>query len=268
MFDKFKFRDAMLGLWKYKILIIIVAILTLVFTFTKNQNSGSKSQKKDKCLVTESFNVLPSLSSVDGDDLIAKVDTAEVISRNCLAQLNSDSCLEYVFKKVQEKVDAKDIVKKVCFDNDYTVNSLNRYFLNDLVKIECSEYSNSLINIYVLTDDDVISGEIMNAYKDFINSMILVKGVEGNFIGVTQRFTKVSLDNAKMGMEEESKEVNFSKVLLKQIIIWEFLMLAIAVIAIFTKVLFDPTMNSRYDFFQYEVPVLFEMNGFGGSCNV
>lgn len=268
MFEKFKFKDALIGLWKSKWILVAVAILTaIVVVFARISKVNKKEMIDDRYLTTLSFYVSPNFSISDNVD--GKAEAVNMIALSYLSMISSDACVQHVYDKLVSEVSKEDLIKILKLD--YTSNNLDKSFLKSITKVVKDKNSALVINVYIETYDKTISNKIVDGYKDFVKKEISNKSnglVSITHLGTTQALSKgQTLDSISADTDADKIVKPASTSLFKQLIIWEFLMLALAVICVFTKVLFMPTINSREDFAQYDVPVVTEIYGFS-NCDV
>lgn len=268
MFEKFKFKDALIGLWKSKWILVAVAILTaIVVVFARISKVNKTETVDDRYLTTLSFYVSPNFSISDNVD--GKAEAVNMIALSYLSMISSDACVQHVYDKLVSEVSKEDLIKILKLD--YTSNNLDKSFLKSITKVVKDKNSALVINVYIETYDKTISNKIVDGYKDFVKKEISNKSnglVSITHLGTTQALSKgQTLDSISADTDADKIVKPASTSLFKQLIIWEFLMLALAVICVFTKVLFMPTINSREDFAQYDVPVVTEIYGFS-NCDV
>ena len=265
MFEKFKFKDALIGVWKSKWLLIAVAIVTAIgVVFARSSKVNKSEAVDDQYLTTVSFYVSPILNASDNRD--GKAEEINMIALSYLSMLSSDACVQHVYDKLTSEVSKEDLIKKLKLE--YTSKNLDKSFLKSITKVVKDKNSSLMINVYIEAYDKTLSNKIVEGYKDFVQKEISNKSNGlANIIhfGTTQALSEgKTLDSISDDTETDKVVKPASTSLLKQLIIWEFLMLALAVICVFTKVLFMPTINSREDFAQYDVPVITEIYGFSG----
>lgn len=268
MFEKFKFKDALIGLWKSRWILVAVAILTAMgVVFARISKVNKKEMIDDRYLTTLSFYVSPNFSISDNVD--GKAEAVNMIALSYLSMISSDACVQHVYDKLVSEVSKEDLIKILKLD--YTSNNLDKSFLKSITKVVKDKNSALVINVYIETYDKTISNKIVDGYKDFVGKEISNKSnglVSITHLGTTQALSEgKTLDNISNDTDTDKIVKPVSTSLFKQLIIWEFLMLALAVICVFTKVLFMPTINSREDFAQYDVPVVTEIYGFS-NCDV
>lgn len=268
MFEKFKFKDALIGLWKSRWILVAVAILTAMgVVFARISKVNKKEMIDDRYLTTLSFYVSPNFSISDNVD--GKAEAVNMIALSYLSMISSDACVQHVYDKLVSEVSKEDLIKILKLD--YTSNNLDKSFLKSITKVVKDKNSALVINVYIETYDKTISNKIVDGYKDFVKKEISNKSnglVSITHLGTTQVLSEgKTLDSISADTDADKIVKPASTSLFKQLIIWEFLMLALAVICVFTKVLFMPTINSREDFAQYDVPVVTEIYGFSG-CDV
>jgi len=215
-------------------------------------------------LTTVSFYVSPILNASDNRD--GKAEEINMIALSYLSMLSSDACVQHVYDKLTSEVSKEDLIKKLKLED--TSKNLDKSFLKSITKVVKDKNSSLMINVYIEAYDKTLSNKIVEGYKDFVQKEISNKSNGlANIIhfGTTQALSEgKTLDSISDDTETDKVVKPASTSLLKQLIIWEFLMLALAVICVFTKVLFMPTINSREDFAQYDVPVITEIYGFSG----
>lgn len=267
MFEKFKFKDALIGLWKNKWLLVVVAIVTAVGVVLAKSLKVNKNETVDnQYLTTVSFCVSPNFDA--SYKLAGKAEEVNMIALSYLSMLSSDACVQHVYDKLISEVSKEDLIRALKLD--YISKNLDKSFLKSITKVMKDKNSVLMINVYIETYDKTISNKIVEGYKDFVQKEISNKSdglVNITHFGTTQALSEgKTLNNLSDTMEPDKIVKPASTSLLKQLLIWEFLMLALAVICVFTKVLFVPTINSREDFAQYGIPVLTEIYGFS-SCD-
>lgn len=263
MFEHFGIMDVFSTVKKYiKVILAVIICFILIFSFlailsikstgVKNYNAHGNIYSSSASYYIEP-NIKPELTDSD----IYTLDMYKGLPDQYSGILNNDFCKEYVVKDLLGTYSSKELVEKSSFSLDKSNNEIDISSFKDVVLIEKQKNSPLLI-IKAETYDKDLSNNIIYAYKKYLSQELAPKTdwVKITFMGGYEEKVNTSTIST-------TNQTSFSKIVIKTIIKLVIIpVIAVSVlilIVVFFVALFNPTINRKSDFYEYEVPVISEM---------
>lgn len=279
MFEHFGIMDILAAFRRY-ILIISIVVLgsTLIFGLrgmSKVKEIFSNSHttiSNDMCISTSSYYIDP----ITNDDTInnESMNYFRAIPDDFEAFLNSDSCLEYIYDRITNIYGKDHIIKNSTIGLDEQAIKPDDFNILSIKKLFTAErFENTMVvNISSYSYDEKLSDDILSACEDYINLSVLP-----NFNKVSIKYTgnsKKTLSPAQLSEffkksdnqitnSTTNTNVNHTKAiivaLIKNVAVPVFLVFVLCLMVLFIIALFNPTLNRKSDFSEYDIPVIGEI---------
>lgn len=273
MFEHFGLRDVFCAINRQKKLIAIILAITIivgVFNGYRTIKNASNSEKQEESagfyLDTASYKVEPKFEITDEN-----LSALREIPKQVASVLNTDFCKKSIYDKLITMYSKSDIIKKTALSSmSIKEEDINIYCLDKMVYSAQYDSSN-IIQLYVETHDKELSKDILQLYKDYMSNTIIPNSSNANIYYIDSVYQEnstqdsaievlTSKDNNKtIDMVKSSTAVSVKKVMLKSVIVPLILVVALICIVIFVVELFNPKLNRREDFLEYDIPIIGEL---------
>lgn len=277
MFEHFGLKDIFIVCRKYAILILSFVFLSIcVFGTITFRNVRSISLPKNS-VGANIYTAVASYCIKIDDAKLAEVNDfsnyLKSLTKSCVDILNSSVCSEYIYNSLKKKYTADEIAKLSKFTKSkrkdekfISIDAMNKvYFVKDR---ECS----MVFDIYGIGYTKKFAEDVLNACISFIDDE-LVKSKFDFKLEIFGKTTRTIESFSQINKESEEENLSFvnsannAEVSKKSVIalvvksgILPVLGLAILLIfALALKDFFDPTLNRKSDFCEYEIPVIGEI---------
>ena len=278
MFEHFGMRDVFSALKRYFALVLVIILIALMFGGVsgilkiKHANaSGSQKEASEFYISTASYSVKP---------LVTPTDENLGVYRELPSQfahiLQADFCKNYVFKEITKEYSAEELIQKTILKKDPAYvkpQDLTMYCLEKLFYSQ--QYENTMVvQLIVETYDEQLSRDLLSAYQTFLTQqyaptvstaqLTFLDNINHNIVSdksIVSSLVEAAKDSTKKATTNPTATVvNPVKVMIKSMGVSFILGVAFSCLLIFVIALFQPTLNRKSDFFEYDVPVIGELH--------
>ncbi|MBS5386556.1 MAG: hypothetical protein KHY31_04175 [Clostridiales bacterium] len=244
MFEHFGLKDLFIGLWKYKIIWIIVGIITVIGIFginfmEKRENIKiEREQPEEEIKRYEASRVFTfSMDGKTSNDLV--VLYKEITS--------SAECKEYVFTKLLDDIGKEELKQRLNLKNIPDEN-INSALLDNYVSYDTMGEKNAG-RLRIFTPDSGVSEEIRDLYFEYYQKSTEKSGII--------EFSFLTEGNTQLVYKEVLRENEFSLIKTKVVLLFLGIWF-LSFVSIFLYILFNPTINRKNDFMEYDIEFLGE----------
>ncbi|MEJ8734538.1 hypothetical protein [Mediterraneibacter sp. ICN-202921] len=244
MFEHFGLKDLFVGLWKYKLIWIIVGIISgmgilgigiLEKRETVKIESGQPEEEIKRYEASRVFTF--SMEGKASNDLV-------VLYKEITA---SDECKEYVFTKLLDEIEIEELKKKLLLGKIDDAN-VNSSLLNNYVSYETLGKQRAA-TLKIFTPDSEISEKIRDLYFEYYQKSAEESGIV--------EFSFLTDGNTKYIYKEIFRENQYSAIKTKVVLLFLGIWF-LSFVSIFVYILFNPTLNRKTDFSEYDIEFLGE----------
>ncbi len=277
MFEHFGLFDIWSTIKRYKkavCYIMLASILlfgTLGIIKVSSVLKSLESFNQDRCISSTSYYVEPIID----EKLLENTDMSfyKTLPNDYVAILNSDFCRQYIYNEITSKYENDYIVKNSTLGRGTDAikpDELSIISMKELYTV--SQYENTmLLNVICETYDEGLSDTVLKACEDCLanvaqpqikNSNITNAGNVKQILSPSQ--AAVASKNLKSDKVSSKKQMSKSQMvaasILKVMVLPIFIIFVLCCAVACLIALFNPTLNRKSDFSEYEIPILAELN--------
>lgn len=230
----------------------------------------------DVWISSSSYYIEPSV----GGEMVSRgsMDYFRLAPDDFEALLNTDSCMEYIYNRITSIYSKEDIIKNSRLgreDESIKPSEFNALSVKKLYSAERLE-NTMLVNLSSYSYDENLSDDILKACEDYLSENVIpnLDNIEVKYTGGSKKTLSpsqlaASLSNTDSDISKSlvSPNINYTRAiivsLIKNVIIPVMLVAALCLGVLFLIALFNPTLNRKSDFYEYDVPVIGEINNKG-----
>lgn len=273
MFEHFGVKDIWPSIKKHGILIMIfIFFLTLIFGFISLNKVKSflNTTHDENCpLYAASASYYVQAELDDTEIKNSDSDFWKFLPDNYVSLMNTDVCANFIYEKIS-KVYSSDYLIKNSEVSSFVDRSNSKIIDIESVKklYKVSREKNTMvINIYSLAYNEELSKIILKECCNFfeIYSNHQIKNSHANFIGETIKIIKSSSelnndeDKSTKGESHNSNIKTIILIIVKNFVVPTIGLTACLLLIILFIYMFKPTLNSKSDFCEYNVPIIGEV---------
>lgn len=281
MFERFGLMDVWSSIKRYKTIILSIILgTTIIFgalgikkvlSVVKNFNNINQ----DKCISSVSYYVEPVLTekTVENTDM----NFYKTLPDDYAAILNADFCKQYIYEQITSKYSNEYIVENSSLGRgtgSIKPEELCIMSMKELYTV--GQYENTmLVNIFSDTYDEKLSDDVLKACEDYLvnkaqsqikNANLIYAGGAKQILSPSQvsAIIKNTKNNNSAGYKKQtSKTQAVVSTVLKSTFLPIFIITLLCCAVACLIALFNPTLNRKSDFTEYEIPILGEIENHG-----
>ena len=270
MLEHFGIKDIWVVIKKNIYLIMIIgAVFTALFSFItyhKIKSLNCSHQEGQPIYASSlSYYVQPNITDMQSEK--TEWEYYHSLPNDYVALLNTDACACYVYEGIC-KLYSDNYLKK---NSELDVQNLkNLPFVQSIKKLyKVKRYNNTMIfNVYALAYNEELSRSILSLLREYLEINVEKRIKESN-LELSGEAIKIISSASELDDDDEVKTVSAkasnTKAVIKLLIKNTFIpLIGVIIVLLFILILrafFNPTLNRKSDFAEYDVPILGEING-------
>lgn len=263
MLKHFGIRDIWIVIKKNIYVIIGFMILSSLFFGLKAYNLINKnSSNNTNCFYISSSSYYVKVKT----EIInqQKYDSYRLLPDDYIALLSTDSCIKYIYNGLTN-IYSKEFISlnsDVKLKNESTEFDFNSF--SNLYKAE-REKNSMVFNICTLSYNKELSDSILNLLCEYLEKHIdnTIETADLKFLGRTNTIVDSSEETTetsdKYKVLNNNSNSSYTKIIIKNFVLPVMMLNTFIIFIFILSAFFNPTMNRKSDFCEYDIPILCEI---------
>lgn len=277
MFEHFGLKDIFIVCKKYVVLILSFVFLAICVFGTMTFNNVKSISLPKKSVGANIYTAVASYHIKIDDAKLAEIndfsDYLKSLTKSCVDILNGSVCSEYIYNSLKKKYATDEIAKLSEFakskrkdEKFIPIDAMNKVYL--VKDRECS----MIFDIYGVGYTQKFAEDVLNACISFIDNELSNSKFDfklesfGKTVRTIESFSQINTESeeesssfANSATNVEVSKKSILAVVIKSGILPVLGLVILLVFALALKDFFDPTLNRKSDFCEYEIPVIGEI---------
>ena len=242
----------------------LISVIFSFFTYKQLKSMGGVYEEGRRLYVsTVSCYVKPNMQNSKSE--VSDSKYYRDIPDDYIAMMGTDACINYVYKGLLNKYSEKYLEENSEYVSCANEEELSAQSVKNLYKIDRNEKT-MVFNIYAISYNKDLSKSILDLCIEYLKKGVLSKMIDSE-LEISDEAFEIIKSKKELEKDPENKALNSSsskfkdilKIVIKRAFIPVFGLMFILIFILMLKAFFNPTLNRKSDFSEYEVPILGEI---------